>query len=415
MALSGVLAGLTEKMKYQDDGVETETSINQIQVEKSLIKCYAAFSDVKDMNPQIHLFRDRHIEYLKKGLHHLSSSYACLDASRPWLCYWILHSLELLDVPIDCKDAENIAKFLDKCQDPNGGFGGGPGQLPHLAPTYAAVCALCILGRYWEGAYNIINRKMLKEFLKYRRTPEGAFTMHRDGEVDIRGAYCAVVAARLTNIADGLFEGTADWLASCQTYEGGFAGMPELEAHGGYTFCGFAALALLGSEQKIDIKGLLRWLVNRQMQLEGGFQGRTNKLVDGCYSFWQGGVFPIVHSVLQMYGDENVSQREWMFNQRALQEYVLIGCQMFNGGLIDKPGKSRDFYHTCYCLSGLSVAQNFIGDNSDNTNAIGVKKNLLKPTHPTYNIGLDSTYDALEYFNKRPLDSKIENDHKLKT
>ena len=21
----------------------------------------------------------------------------CLDASRPWLCYWILHSLELLD------------------------------------------------------------------------------------------------------------------------------------------------------------------------------------------------------------------------------------------------------------------------------------------------------------------------------
>lgn len=28
------------------------------------------------------------------------------------------------------------------------------------------------------------------------------------------------------------------------------------------------------------------------MKLEGGFQGRTNKLVDGCYSFWQGGSFP---------------------------------------------------------------------------------------------------------------------------
>jgi prenyltransferase beta subunit len=27
------------------------------------------------------------------------------------------------------------------------------------------------------------------------------------------------------------------------------------------------------------------------------------------------------------------------------------------GGLVDKPGKSRDFYHTCYGLSGLSVAQ----------------------------------------------------------
>lgn len=24
----------------------------------------------------------------------------CLDASRPWLCFWILHSLELLEEPI---------------------------------------------------------------------------------------------------------------------------------------------------------------------------------------------------------------------------------------------------------------------------------------------------------------------------
>ncbi|KAL0549483.1 hypothetical protein IC582_013966 [Cucumis melo] len=32
------------------------------------------------------------------------------------------------------------------------------------------------------------------------------------------------------------------------------------------------------------------WVVFRQVGLECGFQGRTNKLVDGCYSFWQGGV-----------------------------------------------------------------------------------------------------------------------------
>jgi protein farnesyltransferase subunit beta len=29
------------------------------------------------------------------------------------------------------------------------------------------------------------------------------------------------------------------------------------------------------------------WVVFRQGIVEGGFQGRTNKLVDGCYSFWQ--------------------------------------------------------------------------------------------------------------------------------
>jgi Prenyltransferase and squalene oxidase repeat len=41
------------------------------------------------------------------------------------------------------------------------------------------------------------------------------------------------------------------------------------------------------SEARLDC--LEWWLCNRQMRLEGGFQGRTNKLVDGCYSFWQGG------------------------------------------------------------------------------------------------------------------------------
>lgn len=34
------------------------------------------------------------------------------------------------------------------------------------------------------------------------------------------------------------------------------------------------------------------------MSFEGGFQGRTNKLVDGCYSFWQGAAFPILYSLL---------------------------------------------------------------------------------------------------------------------
>ena len=35
-------------------------------------------------------------------------------------------------------------------------FAGGPGQLPHLAPTYASVMALCTIGT--EEAFNAINR-----------------------------------------------------------------------------------------------------------------------------------------------------------------------------------------------------------------------------------------------------------------
>jgi protein farnesyltransferase subunit beta len=44
--------------------------------------------------------------------------------------------------------------------------------------------------------------------------------------------------------------GTADFLLSCQTYEGGFGGEPGNEAHGGYNFCALAALLILGQVYK---------------------------------------------------------------------------------------------------------------------------------------------------------------------
>ncbi len=54
-----------------------------------------------------------------------------------------------------------------------------------------------------------------------------------------------------------------------------------------------------------------------------------------------------------------LSSERWMFDQESLQEYLLLCCQDPRGGLVDKPGKARDLYHTCYTLSGLSVSQNF--------------------------------------------------------
>lgn len=39
--------------------------------------------------------------------------------------------------------------------------------------------------------------------------------------------------------------------------------------------------------------------LHTQGALEGGFAGRTAKLVDGCYSFWQGGAFPILADLLR--------------------------------------------------------------------------------------------------------------------
>lgn len=37
----------------------------------------------------------------------------------------------------------------------------------------------------------------------------------------------------------------------------------------------------------------------------GGFRGRTNKLVDGCYSWWNGGLFGVLDALLE---DEKVEK-----------------------------------------------------------------------------------------------------------
>ena len=55
------------------------------------------------------------------------------------------------------------------------------------------------------------------------------------------------------------------------------------------------------------------------MSCEGGFQGRSNKLVDGCYSFWQGGLFPLLQPILQQRG-----KHKWSLVVR-ITEYVSLG------------------------------------------------------------------------------------------
>ncbi|KAL2082768.1 hypothetical protein ACEWY4_022586 [Coilia grayii] len=391
---------------FKDDGIQTVTSDEQRKVERSIQQVLNAYQQLHD-TLQPTLQREQHYQYLKKGLRHLSDAYECLDASRPWLCYWILHSLELLEEPVPASIASDVCDFLSRCQSPTGGFAGGPGQHAHLAPTYAAVNALCIIGT--DQAYNVINREKLLDFLFSVKQPDGSFVMHVGGEVDVRSTYCAASVASLTNIiTPTLFEGTHNWILSCQNWEGGLGGVPGLEAHGGYTFCGTAAMVILGKEHMLDLKSLLRWVTSKQMRFEGGFQGRCNKLVDGCYSFWQAGLLPLLHRALFREGDSTLSLTNWMFEQQALQEYILLCCQNPAGGLLDKPGKSRDFYHTCYCLSGLSVAQHFGNRDLHHELVLGCEENKLAPTHPVYNICPEKVAQAIQHFHKLPVPEEPE-------
>lgn len=55
-----------------------------------------------------------------------------------------------------------------------------------------------------------------------------------------------------------------------QTYEGGLGGEPGNEAHGGYTFCGLAALMLVKQAHNLDLPALLHFVVRCQVSCAPG-------------------------------------------------------------------------------------------------------------------------------------------------
>lgn len=143
-----------------------------------------------------------------------------------------------------------------------------------------------------------------------------------------------VVATLLDIITPELVHNVDKFIAGCQTYEGGFAcaSFPfgndyraaQAEAHGGYTSCSINSHFLLSSIRPttsieaedgssldpsfptgIDVDAALRWSVMQQCEAieGGGFRGRSNKLVDGCYSWWVGGGIPVLEALQKKAGD----------------------------------------------------------------------------------------------------------------
>lgn len=105
-----------------------------------------------------------------------------------------------------------------------------------------------------------------------------------------------------------------------------------------------------GSCRYLDVAQLISWLSSRQYAPEGGFSGRTNKLVDGCYSHWVGGCWPLIEAALsgstvasaQSAEKFNLpSYQQSLYSREGLIRYTMCCCQDLSkrGGLRDKPGR----------------------------------------------------------------------------
>jgi len=120
--------------------------------------------------------------------------------------------------------------------------------MSHLASSYAAVLAIVNIGT--EEAYDIIDLEGMRMFLmsiknhfKFEHPGQisgwnlidkdgnkvqptgtsdvvaslpGSFLIHQNGEIDMRGVYCAMVIADILGILDDdLKQGVGDFIASC--------------------------------------------------------------------------------------------------------------------------------------------------------------------------------------------------------
>lgn len=134
-----------------------------------------------------HLDRERHIKFLHKNLKKLPAPYVAADASRPWMFYWVLAGLYAMGEDIS-EYEERLISTVRPIQNASGGFGGGNGQMSHLAPTYAIMLSLAMVGG--EDAFDLIDRKAMWKWLGALKQPDGGFQMSVGGEEDVRYVLC---------------------------------------------------------------------------------------------------------------------------------------------------------------------------------------------------------------------------------
>ncbi|KAI5795171.1 terpenoid cyclases/protein prenyltransferase alpha-alpha toroid [Geopyxis carbonaria] len=366
--------------------------------------------------PTLHLAK--HTSYWLRCLKTcLPSDYTATDLTRTTLGYFSLAALDLLGVlATRTTPAERAAwaAWVYANQLPAGGFRGSPAthgvraewDPPNLPATLFAVLTLLALGDDLDG----VKRNEVLEWLPTLQREDGSFGEWAQvgavvgteedrivGGRDMRYVYFAAALRWILGGEGGreLREGQGgktrgfdvprcvQFIAASQTWDGGLADAPFGEAHAGMTYCGLAALSLLGHPSAVpDPAGLLRWLVSRQTPFEahhgmhpdeidwrnispieaeaahhvevgsdghplaGGFNGRCNKTPDTCYSFWVGASLAMLRKVHLM-------------DVAANRRFLLDRTQHFIGGFakLPAPGGVPDILHSYLGLAALALVR----------------------------------------------------------
>lgn len=85
-----------------DDNVYTESSGEQTRLIEKIARLRSERLDgrLRFDDERLRLLREEHVHYLQGNIQNLPAGYIALDAARPWMTYWLLNSLALLDAPL---------------------------------------------------------------------------------------------------------------------------------------------------------------------------------------------------------------------------------------------------------------------------------------------------------------------------
>ncbi|GLH16099.1 Geranylgeranyl transferase type-1 subunit beta [Gryllus bimaculatus] len=211
----------------------------------------------------------------------------------------------------------------------------------HIAMTYTGLAILLMLG----DDLSRVHRAAVIEGVRALQQEDGSFCSTLSGsENDMRFVYCAACICYILNDWSGMdIEKTVQFIKKSISYDCGIGQGPENESHGGSTFCAVAALSLMGCLESAltekQLKGLRRWAIARQID---GFQGRPDKQVDTCYSFWVG-------ATLKLLGVYHFVDYE------SNRNYILSTQDAISGGFSKWWDTRADPLHTCLGLGGLSL------------------------------------------------------------
>jgi len=251
------------------------------------------------------------------------------------------------------KQRPSIVDFVFSCYDEkSGGFGGNQNQDGHILYTLSAIQIFALADALQDPRLTSIQKKIVS-FIQKLQQADGSFAGDEWGEVDTRFSYCALSALSLLNHLDGDIievDMAAEYIASCQNFDGGFGCHPGAESHAGQIFCCVGALSIARRLDLLrDPELLCWWLAERQCD-SGGLNGRPEKQADVCYSWW-------ILSSLCILG-----RVDWIRGDK-LAEFILKCQDEDDGGIADRPADMPDVFHTFFGIAGLSLLGSLHGED----------------------------------------------------